>query len=104
MFALQFRKLKQLTFIYLISADFVFLRLLLRKEGTIFRTTAEFESVRTLKEKACYLSNNPVKEESVETEQINYTLPDGSVIKVGPARFRAPEILFKPDLVGKKTF
>ncbi|KAJ8942989.1 hypothetical protein NQ318_001713 [Aromia moschata] len=79
-----------------------YLRLLLRKEGIIFRTTAEFESVRTLKEKACYLANNPIKEESVETEQINYTLPDGSVIKVGPARFRAPEILFKPDLIGEE--
>lgn len=77
-------------------------RLLLRKEGIIFRTTAEFESVRTLKEKACYLANNPVKEESAEHEQINYTLPDGSVIKVGPARFRAPEILFKPDLIGEE--
>ncbi|XP_019875136.1 beta-centractin [Aethina tumida] len=79
-----------------------YLRLLLRKEGIIFRTTAEFESVRTLKEKACYLANNPVKEESAEHEQINYTLPDGSVIKVGPARFRAPEILFKPDLIGEE--
>lgn len=79
-----------------------YLRLLLRKEGIIFRTTAEFESVRTLKEKACYLANNPIKEESMETEQINYTLPDGSVIKVGPARFRAPEILFKPDLIGEE--
>ncbi|ENN76426.1 beta-centractin [Dendroctonus ponderosae] len=79
-----------------------YLRLLLRKEGIIFRTTAEFESVRTLKEKACYLSNNPVKEESGESESINYTLPDGSVIKVGHSRFRAPEILFKPDLIGEE--
>ncbi|CAG9772662.1 unnamed protein product [Ceutorhynchus assimilis] len=80
-----------------------YLRLLLRKEGSIFRTTAEFESVRTLKEKVCYLANNPVKEESVETEPLNYTLPDGSVIKVGQARFRAPEILFKPDLIGEES-
>ncbi|KAL1505171.1 hypothetical protein ABEB36_004793 [Hypothenemus hampei] len=79
-----------------------YLRLLLRKESIIFRTTAEFESVKTLKEKVCYLSNNPTKEESVETESINYTLPDGSVIRVGPARFRAPEILFKPDLIGEE--
>lgn len=79
-----------------------FLRLLLRKEGIIFRTTAEFESVRTIKEKACYLSNNPAKEESGDTESINYTLPDGSSIKIGPARFRAPEILFKPDLIGEE--
>ncbi|VEN37293.1 unnamed protein product [Callosobruchus maculatus] len=82
-----------------------YLRLLLRKEGIIFRTTAEFETVRTIKEKACYLNNitnPPIKEESVETEQINYTLPDGSTIKVGPARHRAPEILFKPDLIGEE--
>lgn len=56
--------------------------------------------MRTIKEKACYLSNNPAKEESGDTESINYTLPDGSSIKIGPARFRAPEILFKPDLIG----
>lgn len=76
--------------------------LLLRKEGIVFRTTAEFESVRTLKEKVCYLANNPIKEESVDTEQLNYVLPDGSSINVGPARFRAPEILFKPDLIGEE--
>ncbi|ENN76427.1 hypothetical protein YQE_00495 [Dendroctonus ponderosae] len=85
-----------------ISMQAVLSLLLLRKEGIIFRTTAEFESVRTLKEKACYLSNNPVKEESGESESINYTLPDGSVIKVGHSRFRAPEILFKPDLIGEE--
>lgn len=48
------------------------------------------------------MSNNPIKEESVEIEQINYTLPDGNVIKIGPARFRAPEILFKPDIIGEE--
>ncbi|KAI9356730.1 actin-like protein [Zopfochytrium polystomum] len=29
-----------------------------------------------------------------------YTLPDGNVVRLGPERFRAPEILFNPDLVG----
>lgn len=79
-----------------------YLKLLLRKEGTNFRTTAEFETVRTIKETACYLSNNPMKEESVDTEHINYLLPDGSTIKIGPARFRAPEVLFRPDLIGEE--
>lgn len=84
---------------------FIYNRLLLRKEGIIFRTTAEFESVRTLKEKACYLSTNPLKEESVgsENDQQQYMLPDGSTISVGPARFRAPEILFRPDLIGEES-
>jgi hypothetical protein len=56
--------------------------MLLRKEGVNFRTTAEFEIVRTIKEKACYLSKNPQKEETVESEKVQYQLPDGSMLEV----------------------
>jgi centractin len=56
--------------------------MLLRKEGVNFRTTAEFEIVRTIKEKACYLSKNPQKEETVESERVQYQLPDGSMLEV----------------------
>lgn len=79
-----------------------YLRLLLRKEGVNFRTTAEFEIVRTIKERACYLASNPAKEETMETERVQYTLPDGSSLDIGPARFRAPEVLFRPDLIGEE--
>lgn len=79
-----------------------YLRLLLRKEGYDFHTSAELEIVRTIKEKACYLSINPLKEESMETEKAQYMLPDGSTIEIGPARYRAPEVLFKPDLIGEE--
>lgn len=58
------------------------LRLLLRKEGINFRTTAEFEIVRTIKERACYLASNPQKEEAIEIEKLQYTLPDGSYLEV----------------------
>lgn len=57
-------------------------RLLLRKEGVNFRTTAEFEIVRTIKERACYLAINPQKEETTETETFQYSLPDGSILDV----------------------
>merc|ERR1711973_652079 len=81
-----------------------FLRLLLRKEGYIFRTSSELEVVRTLKERACYLSANPLKEESIaDADKATYGLPDGSSIEVGAARFRAPEVLFRPDLDLRKT-
>ncbi|NWX94768.1 ACTY protein, partial [Nothoprocta pentlandii] len=105
-----------------------YLRLLLRKEGTDFRTSAEFEVVRTIKEvrgnagrrreregqrgvavtavspqRACYLSINPQKDEALETERVQYTLPDGSALDVGAARFRAPELLFQPELVGDES-
>ncbi|MBN3292142.1 ACTY protein, partial [Polypterus senegalus] len=80
-----------------------FLKLLLRKEGYDFHTSAEFEVVRTIKERACYLSINPQKDETLETEKAQYTLPDGSTLDIGPARFRAPELLFRPDLIGDES-
>uniref|UniRef100_A0A8C6MFI5 Actin related protein 1B n=1 Tax=Nothobranchius furzeri TaxID=105023 RepID=A0A8C6MFI5_NOTFU len=80
-----------------------YLRLLLRKEGYNFNTSAEFEVVRTIKERACYLSLNPQKDETLETEKVQYVLPDGSPLNIGPARFRAPELLFRPDLIGDES-
>ena len=59
-----------------------YLRLLLRKEGHDLHTSAELEIVRTIKERACYLASNPQKEEQMETEKSQYTLPDGSLIEV----------------------
>lgn len=79
-----------------------YLRLLLRKEGHNFHTSAELEIVRTIKQRACYLSLNPLKEETVEGEKSQYQLPDGSTIELGPSRFRAPELLFRPDLIGEE--
>jgi len=79
-----------------------YLRLLLRKEGINFRTSSEFEIVKTIKEKECYLSSNPHKEESSDGEKRVYKLPDGSSLDIGPARFRAPEVLFRPDLLGEE--
>nr|CAB3219905.1 alpha-centractin-like [Phallusia mammillata] len=80
-----------------------YLQLLLRKEGFNFKTTAEHEIVKTIKEKACYLSQNAVKEEGVEHEKKLFPLPDGSSIEIGSAKFRAPEVLFQPDLIGEES-
>ena len=33
----------------------------------------------------------------------SYELPDGNVIAVGSERFRTPEVLFQPSLVGKEA-
>ncbi|CAD7093066.1 unnamed protein product [Hermetia illucens] len=79
-----------------------YLKALIRKEGFNFHTTAEFEIVRSIKEKVCYLASNPIKEENIETEKYAYTLPDGNTLEIGPARFRAPEVLFRPDLIGEE--
>lgn len=85
------------------------LQTLLRKAGFVFHTSAEKEIVRDMKEKVCYLSADARKEErdwsregraGEATRGASYTLPDGHVIKLGQERFRAPEILFDPELIG----
>ncbi|KFO54379.1 Alpha-centractin, partial [Corvus brachyrhynchos] len=89
-----------------------FLRLYLRKEGYDFHTTSEFEIVKTIKEVMPCLVSVLVQEGissqrklwlvKSETEKAQYYLPDGSTIEIGPARFRAPELLFRPDLIGEE--
>ena len=71
--------------------------------GYAFNRTADFETVRQLKEKLCYVGYDLPLEQKLATETTvlveQYTLPDGRVIKVGSERFEAPEALFQPHLV-----
>lgn len=80
-----------------------YLKTLIRREGFNFRTTAEFEIVRMIKEKVCYLAGNLQKEENIDTDKVAYVLPDGNTLEIGHARFRAPEVLFRPDLIGEES-
>ena len=78
------------------------IKLLLRR-GYAFNRTADFETVRQIKEKLCYISydlelDNKLAEETTVLVE-NFTLPDGRVIKVGQERFEAPECLFQPHLL-----
>eukprot|EP00922_Rhytidocystis_sp_ex-Travisia-forbesii_P039601 GHVS01058883.1.p1 GENE.GHVS01058883.1~~GHVS01058883.1.p1 ORF type:complete len:382 (+),score=29.78 GHVS01058883.1:61-1206(+) len=81
-----------------------YLALQLRRAGHIFHTSAELEVVRTIKETACYVAFNPQKvdlqDHGKSAAEISYQLPDGTQMQIGPERFRAPEILFNPSLVG----
>ncbi|OQR71859.1 alpha-centractin-like [Tropilaelaps mercedesae] len=79
-----------------------YLMRLLRREGYTFHTSAEFEIVKTIKEQLCYLSTNPQHDEKAEMEKTQFALPDGSNIDIGSARYRAPEVLFRPDLIGQE--
>eukprot|EP01012_Entosiphon_sulcatum_P029611 TRINITY_DN3617_c0_g1_i1.p2 TRINITY_DN3617_c0_g1~~TRINITY_DN3617_c0_g1_i1.p2 ORF type:complete len:373 (-),score=45.18 TRINITY_DN3617_c0_g1_i1:1723-2841(-) len=83
-----------------------YLQLQLRKSGHVFHTSAEFEIVRKIKESACYVALQPQKEElsaqKGQLDTVSYKLPDGHNISLGPERFRAPEILFNPALVGSE--
>ncbi|WFD29582.1 Arp2/3 complex subunit, actin nucleation center [Malassezia sp. CBS 17886] len=77
---------------------------LLLLRGYAFNRTADFETVRQIKEKLCYVSYDLALDKRLADETTtlveSYTLPDGRIIKVGSERFEAPECLFQPHLIG----
>ena len=80
---------------------------ILTERGHTFTTTAEREIVRDIKEKLCYVAldyeaESKLTSESAEKEK-TYELPDGNIITVGAERFRCPEVLFQPSMVGKEA-
>jgi len=76
---------------------------LLLLRGYTFNRTADFEVVREIKEKVCYVGYDLELEKKLALETTTvmekYTLPDGRVITIGAERFEAPEALFNPNLV-----
>eukprot|EP01121_Diplochlamys_sp_Union-15-3_P001867 TRINITY_DN1161_c0_g1_i3.p1 TRINITY_DN1161_c0_g1~~TRINITY_DN1161_c0_g1_i3.p1 ORF type:complete len:394 (-),score=70.09 TRINITY_DN1161_c0_g1_i3:68-1249(-) len=76
---------------------------LLLLRGYAFNRSADFETVRQIKEKLCYVGHDIELEKKLATETTvlvdTFTLPDGRVIKVGRERYMAPEALFTPNLI-----
>ncbi|MES1904350.1 MAG: hypothetical protein MHPSP_000184 [Paramarteilia canceri] len=78
---------------------------LLAEGGNSFTTSAEREVVRDIKEKLCYVAldfDSEFKKASKDPSSVDksYELPDGSMINVGKERFKCPECLFKPSMIG----
>lgn len=77
---------------------------LLNQRGYALNSSADFETVREIKEKTCFVSYNPAKDEKLANEttllDTSYRLPDKTVIKIGRERFQAAECMFNPMLAG----
>jgi len=79
------------------------LQKLLMETGRTFSTSAEKEIVRNVKEQLCYVALDYEEELSASRKSMvekEFELPDGTVMQVGNQRFRCPEALFKPSMIG----
>jgi actin-related protein len=80
---------------------------ILTERGHAFTTSGEREIVRDVKEKLCYIEldyDHGLREAAESSaKEKTYELPDGNVITVGSERFRCPEALFQPSLIGKEA-
>eukprot|EP00483_Globobulimina_turgida_P013714 UN13740 len=81
-----------------------YLMRIFNERGYSFSSSSEMDIVRDIKEKLCYTALNYEQElQNAETSndiEADYELPDGQVITIGAERFRCPEVLFKPALIG----
>jgi actin-related protein len=79
---------------------------ILSERGLHLTTGTEREIAKDIKEKLCYVALDFDEEladsKSDSSKEASYEMPDGNVITMGSERFRTPEILFKPSLIGKE--
>ncbi|KAJ9455577.1 Actin-related protein 2 [Diplonema papillatum] len=77
---------------------------LLQRRGYALNKTADFDTVRQIKELFAYVAVDFELEKKLATEttvlEKDCVLPDGRVLKLGPERFECAEPLFRPELMG----
>jgi actin-related protein 2 len=80
---------------------------LLQMKGYAFNSSADFELVREIKEKYCFVSCDINSDRKLDQETTYYNsihkLPDGRKIRISNEKFEAPEILFNPYLLRNES-
>ena len=81
-----------------------FMRMLFDYGHTFYKTN-EWEIVKQMKEKACYVALD-YEDELKSYEPFDYELPDGNHIIIKDQRISVPEAIFKPSLIktGEESF
>lgn len=84
-----------------------FLQRILKERGIVLEGSSGKEIVRDMKEQLCYVALDYEAEmanaELTADLEKNYELPDGTVVQIGDERFRTPEALFQPSLIGMEN-
>ncbi|GBG77667.1 hypothetical protein CBR_g24113 [Chara braunii] len=84
-----------------------YMRHILTERGHSFNTSSEREMVRDIKEKLAYVAMDFEHELSLAASgpalEKTYELPDGNIVTIGSERFRCPEVLFNPGLIGMES-
>jgi actin-related protein len=79
---------------------------ILQDSGITLASSAELEIAKSIKEKLCYVAldyNDEMKKsQSGQHTDAQYEMPDGKQISVGNQRFRCPEVLFNPLMIGRE--
>ncbi len=70
---------------------------ILKKSGIDMFSSSEKEIVKNIKEELCFFKNNKPENEDYSTE---YILPDGNKLTINEERYKVPEVLFNPKLLG----
>jgi len=79
------------------------MRRLLMQRGYSFTTSAEFELVREIKEKLCFVKSTRDEVPPPKTLKKGLELPSGETIEIDEERFLCPEALFNPSMIGKES-
>jgi len=83
-----------------------FMQKLMLEAGESLTSSAEYEIVRDIKEKHCFVAQDFEQEmsdaQNSSAQDVSYTMPDKRVITIpGSVRMSCPELIFKPELNGK---